>query len=72
MSATLISTFTDIGDAIRAKDKTTQPIPVADMPQRILDIEAGGIINIPDLPIGSAIPIARTEDFIFFHELTNK
>ena len=34
--------FTQIADAIRQKDGTTQPIVATDFPQRIFDIRSGG------------------------------
>lgn len=38
----LIDRLTAIGDAIREKNGTTEPIPLVDMPQAILDIVSGG------------------------------
>lgn len=40
------TTLTGIADAIRTKEETTEPIPVADMAQRILAIETGA--KLPD------------------------
>jgi phosphoheptose isomerase len=37
----LIDRLVDIGDAIRQKNGTTEPIPLIDMPQAILDIQGG-------------------------------
>ena len=38
----LIDKLTAIGDAIREKNGTTEPVPLKDMPQAILDISSGG------------------------------
>ena len=40
--------LTQIANAIRSKDGTTEPIVATDFPQRILDIPSGGGSGLPD------------------------
>ena len=40
--------LTQIADAIRSKDGTTEPIVANDFPQRILNIPSGGVSVLPD------------------------
>lgn len=50
-----------IGDAIREKNGTTELIPLADMPQAILDIVSGGGTEYTDIVFGEDNQIISTD-----------
>lgn len=64
------TTLTDIADAIRAKDGSTNPIMVAELASAIANIPSGGGENFPKVACGSFQPLQESgEEYLFEHEL---
>ena len=61
--------FTQIANAIRSKDGTTEPIVATDFPQRILDIPSGSAV---DFTFGTVTPTADTQTIEIEHGLGHK
>ena len=62
--------FTQIANAIRSKDGTTEPIVATDFPQRILDIPSGGGSSDIRLATGTFTPIADVNNVEIEHGLS--
>ena len=64
--------FTQIANAIRSKDGTTEPIVATDFPQRILDIPSGGASSDIRLATGTFTPSADVSSVEIEHGLSVK
>lgn len=64
--------FTQIANAIRSKDGTTEPIVAIDFPQRILDIPSGGVSSDIRLATGTFTPSADVTTVEIEHGLSAK
>ena len=62
--------FTQIANAIRSKDGTTEPIVATDFPQRILDIPSGGVSSDIRLATGTFTPSADVKTVEIEHGLS--
>ena len=62
--------LTQIANAIRSKDGTTEPIVATDFPQRILDIPSGGISSDIRLATGTFTPSADVTTVEIEHGLS--
>ena len=62
--------FTQIANAIRSKDGTTEPIVATDFPQRILDIPSGGVSSDIRLATGTFTPSADVSNVEIEHGLS--
>ena len=60
----LTDLLTQIADAIRSKDGTTDAIKATDMPQRILDIPSGGSVLPSNIKTGTFTVAEDTSDTI--------